>query len=521
MFEFVFKTAVAIAAAALIREGLLPLGLIKIIRAKYESRRRAARGQLDLLCKGAGTLGVATVAALCPVSSAVLKYLIRLRTVKIADELPALIAVMESSIKAGLSISNAICLAEDGLCGPMRDEVHRMSSGLRSGSSVEEALESFERRVRCRDVFMFVHTVLVLKKSGGNIAEAFERLKDTARARHELKKKARAIMAQNRYQAFAISSMPWLLTISLQMTAPEYLRPLLSTRIGGAILAAAVLLNVCGIVAVRRITRVSQSAASFELAPSGAAPRNSFFRFCNRVGMYMKVRLPSYLHGLVKKCLARTGLEEVVSPHGLVVLSMLTVVAFEAAALSFHGRPSVVDAFGGIVFGLAVLCAWLWHKASVRRARLEVEVPFFLDMMALSMRAGQDFGDALTTFIEKAAGGGMRRELIRLRCDLISGQGRGSAFVSFARRTMLKGLVASAAIIAQCDLMGTGISDSLLGCASSMRSDSHEAMLLSSSKMSIAALLPLVLFIVPSVFLISFGPLAVGLAEGDFEALFR
>ena len=70
------------------------------------------------------------------------------------------------------------------------------------------------------------------RQSGSNVAEALDRVAESARERQELKREMSALTGQARMSAYVLTGMPPALLVALTFLAPQYQRPLFHTTAG-------------------------------------------------------------------------------------------------------------------------------------------------------------------------------------------------------------------------------------------------------------------------------------------------
>ncbi len=180
----------------------------------------------------------------------------RRRLKRIDAQLGDALVLLGNALRAGLSFAQAITLAAHEVPAPLGQEFERVAGALRLGRRTEEALEALRERAPTEDVTLFVQTVTILRRSGGNLIETFERLAATIEARRRVGQRLQTLMANNAVQGAVLLLMPWLLAGALAMVAPEYLLPLISTRLGNLFMAVAVMLELIGGLWLRRIVSI-------------------------------------------------------------------------------------------------------------------------------------------------------------------------------------------------------------------------------------------------------------------------
>jgi len=181
---------------------------------------------------------------------------------------------------------------------------------------------------------------------------------------------------------------------------------------------------------------------------------------------------------------------------------------------SFHVN-AVVGAAAGILYSEL----WLIARASSRRRALERDLPGMLDMLTLSVEAVLVFEKALRRVTNKARKGALKDELLRADAAMKIGASRREALCNMSERVCVPAFKSLVSLLVQAERMGTSIGPVLRSASARLRSerfaDAEQRGVKASQKMTF----PLVLFIMPTTFIVVFGPLVVRYFTGGLEAL--
>jgi tight adherence protein C len=189
------------------------------------------------------------------------------------------------------------------------------------------------------------------------------------------------------------------------------------------------------------------------------------------------------------------------------VLSVLGLVAGLAVGLIAHAPPLAVVL--AALFGLmvcALIPAMSLTQATERRRRdIGRALPDTLDLLVTTVEAGLGFEAALARVIEghdDPLSQEVRLALTRMRY----GQTRGEALREMGRRTGVEDVARFASAVAQADELGTAMGGVLRAQSTLLRRlrllRSEEA----AAKVPVKMLLPMVMFIMPGLFLLVLGP---------------
>jgi len=200
---------------------------------------------------------VAGVLALAgPAARIALAVIRKKRLVAIDRQLPDAMMLLCNSLKAGISLPQALEMASAELPKPIGEELTRVVAQQKLGRTVEDALALFAERVPTEDASLVVQSVSVLRRSGGNLVETFATLAHTIEGRLAVEERIRVLTAQGVIQGAVLLAMPWLLCAALWVVAPDYVLPLFSTRLGLIFTALAFLLEVLGALWLKKIVTI-------------------------------------------------------------------------------------------------------------------------------------------------------------------------------------------------------------------------------------------------------------------------
>jgi tight adherence protein B len=178
------------------------------------------------------------------------------RCSKLVDQMVDGMTIMGNGIKAGQSLTQSMERVVENMSGPLPQEFGLILNKVRLGMSVEEALNEFGERIPRQDVQMFVTAVVILKETGGNMAETFGTIVSTVRERQKVEKKIEAMTAQGNMQAIIVTMVPLILLGVFLAVDPNYVMPLFTTPLGWVCLAFIVSLQIIGLVIMKKIVTI-------------------------------------------------------------------------------------------------------------------------------------------------------------------------------------------------------------------------------------------------------------------------
>ena len=183
-------------------------------------------------------------------------FLARRRTGAVRAQMTGALLAMSTSVRAGLSLSQALAAAGIRTPKPLGDELARVSAELALGGSMEAALRGLEARIPIPEMRMLVAGLELARTTGASLAPLLDRLAETLRERERLRGQLRAMTAQGRLSGWVVGMVPVALLGVMSLIDPEFVRPLFSTPAGWMMLGAAVFLEGLGALTIRAMMRV-------------------------------------------------------------------------------------------------------------------------------------------------------------------------------------------------------------------------------------------------------------------------
>ena len=217
---------------------------------------------------------------------------------------------------------------------------------------------------------------------------------------------------------------------------------------------------------------------------------------------------------LFKRQLIAAGLRDELTPDEYISFKVLLIVFFPIVggllnAGDFIDLPwYIILGTGGV--GWFYPNFWVKGRMESRQKLVLRAMPFIVDLLALSTEAGLDFVGAIGKVVEKAKPSPLVDEFGQLLKEINVGASRQEALREMAARIAMTEFNSFVAILISADQMGASIGKILRQQSDQIR---VERMLRAEKAGAAAAqkvLLPLVLFILPAVMLMIFGPFALG-----------
>lgn len=228
--------------------------------------------------------------------------------------------------------------------------------------------------------------------------------------------------------------------------------------------------------------------------------------------------------------LRQAGLDSVLKSTDFVAGQLLAAVA--GAALSWVCLSTleriglippldsnhVLTLAGAVLLSVWYPLAWVKARRVERLRRVSRELPFYLDIVTLSVEAGANLTGALQYAVAKGPEGPFREELDRTLGDVRTGRSRGDALRALGSRLELPAVSSWVAALLAAERQGSSLGPILRAQAEQRRQERFLAAEKRAMKAPVKMLVPLLLFIFPCTFVLLLFPVAVRLLQ---EGLLR
>lgn len=173
------------------------------------------------------------------------------------EQLPEALDVMARALRAGHAVPTSLAMVVEESVDPLRREFMRVVEDLRFGKALPEALKELATRMPVEEVRFWVTCLLIQRETGGSLPQMLDEVSRLIRTRMEFAAKVKAVSAEARFSAIILSALPAVLAGVIFLLNPDYLSPLWNSEIGRWLATTAVGLMGCGLVVMRRMTRIT------------------------------------------------------------------------------------------------------------------------------------------------------------------------------------------------------------------------------------------------------------------------
>jgi tight adherence protein C len=150
----------------------------------------------------------------------------------------------------------------------------------------------------------------------------------------------------------------------------------------------------------------------------------------------------------------------------------------------------------------------LYSRGQERHQAIQLDLADTLDQMTIAVEAGLGFESAIAR-AGRNGKGPLAEELVRTLQDISLGQPRRDAYLALAERTDVQDLGRFIRAVLQADAYGVSIADVLRVQSQEMRLKRRQRAEEKAMKIPVKVIFPLILFILPTLFIVLLGPAAM------------
>jgi tight adherence protein C len=203
---------------------------------------------------------------------------------------------------------------------------------------------------------------------------------------------------------------------------------------------------------------------------------------------------------------------KVLVPLALCSLALVTGLTHDNAFFAY-----------AIALGLGFLAPdfWLGRRITIRQTRIRLGLPDVLDLMIICIEAGLSVDQATARTAEelRQAQPAISDELGIVVLEQRAGRARSDAWKQFAERTAVDSVRNLVSVLVQSEQLGTSIAKTLRVHSDALRTQRRQRVEEQAAKTTVKLVFPLVLFIFPSLFLVTLGPALIIMSESFHKYL--
>jgi tight adherence protein B len=172
------------------------------------------------------------------------------------EHLPDALDLVSRALSAGHAFSEALHMVSTEMPEPIATEFRKAYEEQNLGLSVKLALENLTQRIPLLDLKMCVTAILIQRETGGNLAEILEKVAYTIRERFRIMGDLKTLTTSSRMSAWLLCALPIFVALAVTVMNPEYMSVLWKDPRGHYLIAAAMTMQVIGMLIVRKILKI-------------------------------------------------------------------------------------------------------------------------------------------------------------------------------------------------------------------------------------------------------------------------
>ncbi|VAX35953.1 hypothetical protein MNBD_PLANCTO02-1009 [hydrothermal vent metagenome] len=174
-----------------------------------------------------------------------LRRMTQQRREKIESQLADTMISLSNSIRAGLSLPQAMGILADQSPAPISEEFRQIVGEYNLGKPLEQCLAETKEHLQSENFSLFAAAIEASRESGGRLNETIDRIAQSVREYQRLERKITAETSQARMSAVYMAIVPFAMLILYYFVVdPLNTERLFTTVVGQLLLCAAVFLDV-------------------------------------------------------------------------------------------------------------------------------------------------------------------------------------------------------------------------------------------------------------------------------------
>jgi len=200
-------------------------------------------------------IGLVVFALTLVVARAVVANKAQKRQAAFTEQLPGVLKLLTSSLKAGFGFIQALGAVAEEADEPARGEFERVLAEQRLGIDLVVALYGMAQRMDSVDMEWVASAIDIQRDTGGNLSEILDNVQVTIRERLITRRQIKSLTAEGRLSAKILTGLPLGLGVILSLIHPGYFAPLTDGK-GVFLLGIGAVFLVLGNISIRKIVNI-------------------------------------------------------------------------------------------------------------------------------------------------------------------------------------------------------------------------------------------------------------------------
>ena len=196
---------------------------------------------------------LAMAAAVFFVPDIVIENMIRRRRDRLEAQASDVMMALSSGLKSGLTLEQAIDDIAENMAAPASEEFALIRQRIDAGQLPVAAFRAAEERIQIPRLTLIFQTIVVSLERGGRLASLMDRLSEATREIERVEERVRTETAGIRMSSYIMLGMPFVLCGLLYLAEPNQVLILFNTFFGNVVLVIALAFEVAAYFIMKRI----------------------------------------------------------------------------------------------------------------------------------------------------------------------------------------------------------------------------------------------------------------------------
>lgn len=166
---------------------------------------------------------------------------------------PDALDIVIRGVKSGLPLGDCLRIIAAESPEPVKTEFKKLVEDHTFGMTNEEAVHRLFQRMPLPETSFFSIVITIQGRTGGNLSEALGNLSKVLRERKKMREKIKAMSSEAKASASIIAALPFLVSLFVYLTSPDYISLLFTTTLGNVTLAGCALWMFTGVMVMRKL----------------------------------------------------------------------------------------------------------------------------------------------------------------------------------------------------------------------------------------------------------------------------
>jgi tight adherence protein B len=171
-------------------------------------------------------------------------------------QVPDALELLSRSLRSGHSLASGFSLVANEMPEPISREFARVFEEQNLGVPLEEALDDMANRIPNMDIRFFATAVVLQRSTGGDLAEILDKIGHLVRERLQILGQVQALTGEGRLSGVVLLALPPVLFLVMLYLNYDYIMMLFTEPLGRKMLIFALVTQVIGALAIRKIITI-------------------------------------------------------------------------------------------------------------------------------------------------------------------------------------------------------------------------------------------------------------------------